>query len=146
VSDKSNPGRGTDGPQTARQVTLDPDPYEQYNIAQAHEVDNKLHISGQASIDQHGELVGVGDFDAQVAQVFENLQRVLAAGGSSLEQVLTVTIYLTDMSYFGTIVEAREECCSEPYSADTIVEVEALALPDLMLEIEAVALVDGTIE
>ena len=146
MSDDHDPERGGTHPQTARQVTLDPDPYEEYNIAQAHEFDNKLYISGQTSIDQHGEMVGVGDFDAQVAQVFENLARVLDAGGSSFEQVLKVNIYLTDMSYFEKIVDAREEYFTEPYPADTIVEVEALALPDAMLEIEATAIVNGTIE
>ena len=59
-----------------------------------------LLISGQAAIDEHGGIVGAGDFDAQAEQVFRNLRRVLEAGGSSLDRVVKVTIFLTDMANF----------------------------------------------
>ena len=64
---------------------------------------------------------------------------MLEAGGSSLDRVVKVTIFLTDMSNFGKIVELRGMWFSPPYPADTIVEVSSLALPDLELEIEAIA-------
>ena len=95
--------------------------------------------SGQAAIDDHGQLVGVGDFDAQAEQVFRNLARVLEAGGSSLERIVKVTIFLTDMGNFPKVVELREKWFTPPYPADTIVEVSSLALPELELEIEAIA-------
>ncbi len=66
-----------------------------------------LLVSGQAAIDEHGGLVGVGDFDAQAEQIFRNLQRVLEAGGSSLDRIVKVTIFLTDMANFPKIVELR---------------------------------------
>jgi enamine deaminase RidA (YjgF/YER057c/UK114 family) len=56
--------------------------------------------------------------------------------------VVKVTIYLTDMSYFERIVALRQQWFSAPYPADTIVEVKALALPELMIEIEAIATTD----
>ncbi|MEL0307464.1 MAG: RidA family protein, partial [Halieaceae bacterium] len=68
-----------------------------------------------------------------------SLQRTLKAGGSDLSKVIKVTIYLTAMSHFEKIVALRGEWFSEPYPADTIVEVKALALPELMIEIEAIA-------
>jgi len=77
--------------------------------------------------------------------VFKNLKRVLEAAGSSLAQVVKVNIYLTDMSYFPKIVELRSRHFSPPWPADTIVGVTALALPELMIEIEAMALVDGSV-
>jgi enamine deaminase RidA (YjgF/YER057c/UK114 family) len=64
---------------------------------------------------------------------------VLEAGGSSLERVVKVTIFLTDMSNFPKIVELRGKWFTPPYPADTIVEVTSLALPELQIEIEAVA-------
>ena len=96
-------------------------------------------ISGQAAIDEIGGLVGVGDFDAQAEQVFRNLRRVLEAGGSSLDRVVKVTIFLTDMANFPKIVELRGKWFTPPYPADTIVEVTSLALPELEIEIEAIA-------
>jgi len=128
---------------SARRTILNPDPYEEFNIAQAYEHDGLLYVSGQTAIDQEGSIVGPEDFDAQAKQVFTNLQRVLRAGGSSLNQVLKVNIYLTDMDYFDRIVELREQYFSEPYPADTIVEIDSLALPEALLEIEAIALTDG---
>ncbi len=122
-----------------RPIRLDPDPYEPFRLSQGFRVGDLLLISGQAAIDEHGVLVGVGDFDAQAEQVFLNLGRVLEAGGSSLERVVKVTIFLTDMANFPKIVELRGKWFTPPYPADTIVEVTSLALPELELEIEAIA-------
>jgi reactive intermediate/imine deaminase len=96
-------------------------------------------VSGQAALDEQGRIVGAGDFDAQAEQTFRNLARVLEAGGSSLERIVKVTIFLTDMANFPKIVELRRRWFSPPYPADTIVEVAALALPELEIEIEAIA-------
>jgi reactive intermediate/imine deaminase len=123
------------------QIRLDPDPYEPFRLSQGYRVGDLLLISGQAAIDEHGGLVGVGDFDAQAEQVFRNLVRVLEAGGSSLDRVVKVTIYLTDMGNFPKIVELRGKWFTAPYPADTIVEVSSLALPELEIEIEAIAVV-----
>ena len=54
-------------------IELDPDPYEPFRLSQGFRVGDLLLVSGQAAIDEHGELVGVGDFDAQAEQVFRNL-------------------------------------------------------------------------
>lgn len=121
------------------QIRLDPDPYEPFRLSQAMRVGDLLFVSGQAAIDEHGQIVGVGDFDAQAEQTFRNLRRVLEAGGSSLERVAKVTIFLTDMANFPKIVDLRGAWFTAPYPADTIVEVTALALPELQIEIEAIA-------
>jgi len=123
----------------AEQIRLDPDPLEPYRLSQGFRVGELVFVSGQAAIDVDGQIVGVGDFDAQAEQVFRNLSRVLEAGGSSLSRVVKVTIFLTDMSNFGKIVELRGKWFTPPFPADTIVEVSSLALPELELEIEAIA-------
>ena len=124
------------------QIRVDPDPYEPFRLSQGFRVGDLLFISGQAAIDPQGEIVGAGDFDAQAEQAFSNLRRVLEAGGSSLERVVKVTIFLTDMSNFPKIVGLRGKWFSPPYPADTIVEVTSLALRELQIEIEAIAVVD----
>ena len=121
-------------------IRLDPDPYEAFRLSQGFRVGDLLLVSGQAAIDENGALVGVGDFDAQAEQTFRNLERVLEAGGSSLDRVVKVTIFLTDMAAnFPKIVELRGKWFTPPYPADTIVEVTSLALPELEIEIEAIA-------
>lgn len=123
----------------ATPITLDPDPYEPFRLSQGFRVGDLLFISGQAAIDESGAIVGAGDFDAQAEQTFRNLLRVLEAGGSDLEHVVKVTIFLTDMANFPKIVELRGRWFTPPWPADTIVEVSGLALPELEIEIEAVA-------
>ena len=129
----------------AVQIKTNPDPYEPFNISQAFRVGDLVFVSGQAAIDLDGQLVGVGDFDAQAEQAFDNLRAVLEASGSGLDKLVKVTIYLTDMSLFERIVALRERYFSPPWPADTLVEVSALALPELMIEIEGIALVDGNV-
>jgi reactive intermediate/imine deaminase len=129
----------------AERIKTDPDPYDEFNIALGYRIGDLVLLSGQAAIDEHGNVVGAGDFDAQAEQVFRNLKRVLEAAGSSLDKVVKVNIYLTDMSQFPKIVELRSRYFSRPWPADTIVGVTALALPELMIEIEATALVGGEV-
>ena len=123
----------------AQVITLDPDPLAAYAIAPGWRVGNLLFLSGQAAIDASGAIIGVGDFDAQLTQTMANIDRVLAAGGSDRSRIVKVTIYLTDMANFPAIVAARRRYFTAPYPADTIVEVRALALPELMVEIDVVA-------
>jgi 2-iminobutanoate/2-iminopropanoate deaminase len=124
------------------QIKVDPDPYEPYRLSQGFRVGDLLLISGQAGIDETGKLIGLGDFDAQADQAFRNLARVLGAGGSSLEHVVKVTIFLTDMANFPKIVELRRKWFTPPYPADTIVEVRSLYLPQVEIEIEAIAIAE----
>ena len=127
----------------ASPITLDPDPYEPFRLSPGFRVGDLLFVSGQAAIDETGSVVGVGDFDAQAEQTFRNLRRVLVAGGSDLEHVVKVTIFLTDMGNFSKIVDLRGRWFAPPWPADTIVEVSALALPELEIEIEAIAVASG---
>lgn len=127
----------------AHQIKTDPDPMAPFHIAQGYKVGDLVFTSGQAALDKQGNLVGVGDFDAQAEQTFSNLDEVLRQAGSSLAQVIKVTIYLTDMANFPKIVALRQRHFTPPYPADTIVQVTALALPELEIEIEAVALAKG---
>jgi reactive intermediate/imine deaminase len=124
-------------------ITVPGDWYEPYRIALGYRIGDVIVLSGQAAIAPSGEIVGIGDFDAQAQQVFENLRFVLEAAGSGLEHVVKVTIFLTDMANFPKIVGLREKWFTAPYPADTIVEVRSLALPELMIEIEAIAVVPG---
>jgi 2-iminobutanoate/2-iminopropanoate deaminase len=120
-------------------ITLPDDPLAPYCIAPAWRVGDLLFLSGQASIGPDGSIVGAGDFDAQLAQTFANIERVLAAGGSDLGKIVKVTIYLTDMGNFPAILEARKRWFTPPFPADTTVEVKGLALPQLMVEIDVIA-------
>ncbi len=135
----------TDSMKQAKRIHMTPDNYAPFNIALGYRVGNLVFVSGQAAIDDQGKAVGIGDFDAQAEKAFDNLRRVLEAGGSSMKKIVKVNIYLTDMTHFPKIVALRAKHFSKPYPADTIVEVRGLALKELMIEIEAMALVEGEV-
>ena len=122
-------------------VRTEPDPYEPFLLSQAIRAGDLLFVSGQAGYDDSGRPVE-GGFDAQAAQAFANLERALRAGGSSLADVVKVTIFVTDMAAnFPKVVELRRQHFTPPYPADSIVEVSSLYVPDAEIEIEAIAVV-----
>ena len=125
---------------TLNRIATDPDPYQPFLLSQGIRVGNLIFISGQAGYADDGQIVA-GGFRAQGEQAFSNLNRALVAGGSSLNNVAKVTIFLTDMSNFGEVVELRRKYFTEPYPADSIVEVSSLYTPEATIEIEAVAMV-----
>jgi len=123
-----------------QQIATTPDPYAPYLLSQGIRIGDLLLVSGQVGIDAEGELVSLDDFEVQADQAFRNLAAVLEAGGSSLDRVAKVTIFLTDMAAnFPKVVELRRRWFTRPYPADTIVEVRSLYRPEVMLEIEAIA-------
>lgn len=124
-------------------VTTENDWFEPYKIALAWKVGDLVFTSGQAAITEQGEIVGLGDFDAQVEQTMMNVARVLELAGSSLKDIVKVNIYVTDMTNFPKVIELREKYFSYPWPADTIVEVTALAIPGLMIEVDATAVVSA---
>lgn len=119
-------------------VTTQPDNYEPFLLSQGIRFGNLLFISGQAGADDDGKIVA-GGFLAQGEQAFSNLRRALEAGGSSLKDVIKVTIFVTDMAHFEDVVALRRRFFSAPYPADTIAEIKALYDPAAMIEIEAIA-------
>ncbi|MFI7006237.1 RidA family protein [Streptomyces sp. NPDC050145] len=101
-----------------------------------------IAVSGQISVDEKGELVGEGDAGAQARQVFENLSRCLAAAGASFDDVVKLTFYVTDVAHLPAVRVARDAYVDvERPPASTAVQVAALFRPELLLEVEAWALV-----
>ncbi len=106
------------------------------------DLSNLLFISGQASIDEKGGVMGKGDIKAQTRQTLENMKKVLNQLGAGMDDVVKVTIFVTDMSHFKEIHEVRREYFKRGnYPASTIVEINRLANDDLMIEAEAIAVI-----
>jgi enamine deaminase RidA (YjgF/YER057c/UK114 family) len=102
-----------------------------------------VFVSGQVALDAQGKLVGEGDAAAQADQAFRNLQAVVGGCGGTLADVVKITVYVTDPAYRGAVVEARNRFLGPgPYPASTYVVVSALAVPQLLVEVEAVAMID----
>jgi enamine deaminase RidA (YjgF/YER057c/UK114 family) len=101
-----------------------------------------VFISGQVALDGAGKLVGEGDAAAQTEQVFRNLRTVVEACGGTLDDVVKINIYVTDAAYRPAVAAARQRHFQEGrYPASTYVVVSALAVPQLLVEVEAVAMI-----
>jgi len=101
-----------------------------------------VYISGQVAIDGKGQVVGENDAEAQVEQVFRNLRSVVEAAGGTLDDIVSLHIYVTDAGYRPAVAAARERHFKAgEYPASTYLVVSALAVPQLLVEIEATAVV-----
>ena len=102
-----------------------------------------VFISGQVALDANNEVVGKGDLRAQVAQTFENLKGALAAVGATFDDVLKTNTYIVNYTpdMIGVVREVRSQYLpQEKPPASTLIGVQALVLEDLLIEIEAFAL------
>ncbi|MFJ3909301.1 enamine deaminase RidA (YjgF/YER057c/UK114 family) [Streptomyces sp. 2132.2] len=97
-------------------------------------------VSGQCAFDEQGRVVGAGDAAAQARQVFENLRRCLAAAGATFDDVVKLTYFVTDMAHLPAVREARDAVIpADRLPASSAVQVAALVRPELLLEVEAFA-------
>ncbi len=122
-----------------------PDLEKGFFYAQACKAGNMLFISGSVSWDAEGNIIGEGDMKAQVTQVYTDLKETLEANGATLQNVIKETVFTTDIEALEANNDIRtrfyEEAASAP-PASTWIGCTRLAAPELMLEIECIALLD----
>ncbi len=100
-----------------------------------------IYVSGQVPLDADGQLVGEGDFAAQTRQVFENLSHALEATGASWSDVVKLDYFLSDVGEITSVRAIRDDYVdTERPPASTLVEVSGLFRPDVLIEIQAVAI------
>jgi enamine deaminase RidA (YjgF/YER057c/UK114 family) len=119
----------------------DSSPYLFSQVVRADEPKRLAFISGQVALSADGSLVGKGDVDAQLEQIFTNLRAALAGVGGTLNDIASVTLYVKDVSYHKNYMSVQREEFAGWRPAETLVQVAALALPELLVEIQAVAVV-----
>jgi enamine deaminase RidA (YjgF/YER057c/UK114 family) len=101
-----------------------------------------VYIAGQVALDRSGVVVGPGDIPVQARQVFDNLQTALHAVGATFEQVVKLNYYLVDATQLPVVREVRDEYVNtQQPPASTAVEVRRLVRDDLLIEVEAVAVI-----
>jgi enamine deaminase RidA (YjgF/YER057c/UK114 family) len=105
-------------------------------------VGNMVHISGTTATDASGQLVGRGDAYAQAKQALRNIESALARAGARLAHVVRTRIYVTDITQWQEIGRAHGEVFGAVRPATSMIEVRRLIDPDMLVEIEAEAIVD----
>lgn len=100
-----------------------------------------IYVSGQVAFDAEGKVVGEGDIKAQTETVLEHVKTVVEEVGGGMEDIVKVTVFITNMGLYDQIHEVRRRYFEEPFPASSMVEVSALIDPRLLIEIEAVAVI-----
>ena len=119
-------------------------PIGSYNHAVSVRPGRLLFIAGQVALDEAGELVGKGDFPAQVRQTFQNLERILESAGGSLHDVVQFTTYLVHSQDFEELKGTRKAIYDRAFPKgdfppNTLLIIDRLATEDFLIEIQAIA-------
>jgi reactive intermediate/imine deaminase len=102
------------------------------------QVGDTLYVSGQIAVDNTGNVVGEGDCEAQSRQVMANIRAVVKAVGGSMDNVLKITCFLTDIDNYPAYSKVRAETFPSNPPASSTVIVAGLVRPELLVEVEAV--------
>jgi 2-iminobutanoate/2-iminopropanoate deaminase len=117
-------------------------PWEkEYGYAQSVKIGDTIYISGQVGHDETGKIVGHGNMETQMRQAYTNIQKLLSQYGATMNNIVDEILFVTDMdAAFSAATKCREEIFSgSPVIASTIVQIQRLAFPDLLIEIRCVA-------
>ncbi len=118
------------------------DPRPRYTQAIMTKPGRLLFIAGQTASDANGNVVGKGDIEAQVTQVYENIKTVLKEAGGTLQDVVKTTTYITDIKYRDGLGKVRSRFYEKDPPTSTLIVVKGLAQEAYMVEIEAIAVLD----
>ena len=126
-------------------TTLNPDglpvPRGSYSLVNIAQPGRMVFIAGQTASDIDGKVVGVGDARAQTRFVLGKIQLAVEAAGGSLNDIVAMNVFSTDIRHHRDINDIRREVLGGNFPASTMVQVVALARPELLLEINAIAVV-----
>ena len=126
----------------SREVIAPDNVFKARGYSHAFKVGNTIYVAGQAPFDQDMRLVGKGDIVAQAELSFENLKRVLQAGGATMADIVMLTYYFKNIDDLGKTGDVLREHFQRPYPPATALGVSRLVDPDQLIEVDAIAVVE----
>ena len=120
-----------------------PVPRGSYSLVNIAQPGRMVFIAGQTASDHDGQVIGVGDAKAQTRLILGKIQRAVEAAGGTINDVVALNVFTTDVGNHRDINETRREVLGSNFPTSTMVQVVALARPELLLEINAIAVIAG---
>lgn len=118
-------------------------PARAYSQAVVTEGGRIVWLAGQVgAADASGNSLA-GDFDGQVREIFARLNQTLAEAGGSLADMVTMTVFITDARYGDRFTELRKEIFGENFPASALITVAGLARPEMLVEVQGIAVIGG---
>lgn len=130
--------RQTIQPESVQRFRVDGKPVDYSPAVEVRGAGRLLFLSGQNAFDEDGNVVGVGDIEAQARQTLENLRRLVTAAGGTMDDIVKVTCWITKREYVSAYVKVRKEFFSQAFPASSTVVCD-LVQDELLIEVEAVA-------
>jgi 2-iminobutanoate/2-iminopropanoate deaminase len=118
-----------------------PDPSETRAYSHGVRVGNTLYLAGQTGTDTP-PAAGVGRFEGQTRRAFARMQTILEAAGGSFDNLVTMTVFITDIRYGDEFVRLRGEILGRDFPASALIGVSQLANPEALVEIQAIAVLE----
>ncbi|HEY7557648.1 MAG TPA: RidA family protein [Candidatus Binatia bacterium] len=118
-----------------------PVPRGSYSLVNIAQPGRMVFIAGQTASDPQGNVVGIGDVRAQTRYIIEKIQRAIEAAGGTMNDLVAMSVFTTDVRYHRDVNEVRRELLGSNFPTSTMVQVVALARPELLLEINATAVI-----
>jgi len=113
---------------------------KKYGYSRAVRVGNLVAVAGTTAVDESGAVVGLGSPFEQAKFIFQKIEKALIQAGSSLQEVVRVRTFITDISRWEEVARAQGDVFGDIRPAATLVQVSALISPDLLVEIEVDAI------
>lgn len=115
---------------------------KKYGYSRAVKVGNMVFVAGTTAVDESGEVVGRDDFYIQAAFIYKKIERALHQAGATMENVVRIRTFITDMSCYSEVLKAQGEVFENIRPAATLIEINALIDERLLVEIEADAVIE----